>query len=258
VPSRGWGYTEERMAELLADNRVLFGDDHTAQPMRKLYLADKMDQVRRSILTYPARSSTHLIEHMLGRRNAFNNPKNLAMLEDLIALVAGDDAVVLDFFAGSGTTGHAVLALNARDGGTRQFILATNNENGICDDVTEPRLAAAITGQWGHGRTEPPLGGRLTRYQVTWLRDDTGAVDIAGLAGLAELHAGAPAAVSAHTAVAYGPQRSVFCWDGAGRRADAQRALARFHPRVPDGSRVLLIEPADVETLDSDHPTLAV
>lgn len=56
------------------------------------------------------------------------------------------DSYVLDFFAGSGTTGHAVLELNKEDGGNRKFILCTNNENNICEEVTYQRLSKVING----------------------------------------------------------------------------------------------------------------
>ncbi len=62
------------------------------------------------------------------------------MLKQIISLYPQDDITVLDFFAGSATTGHAVVALNAEDGGTRKFILCTNNENNICEEKTYPRL----------------------------------------------------------------------------------------------------------------------
>ena len=228
VPSRGWGYTQERMAELVADDRVLFGPDETAQPMRKLYLHEKMDQVRRTILEYPGRTSTHLLEHMLGKRNAFNNPKNLDMIADLIRLMAPKDAVVLDFFAGSGTTGHAVLALNAADGGTRQFILGTNNENNICDNVTVPRLRAAITGKWGNGTEHTPLGGQVVKLDTAPLRDEKGRVDIDALAGLVRLRSRGPVTVRANTVHSTGSQTPVFAWTGRGRVADAKRSWDRF------------------------------
>jgi adenine-specific DNA-methyltransferase len=54
--------------------------------------------------------------------------------------------IILDFFAGSGTTGHAVLELNKEDNGNRKFILCTNNENNICENITYPRLQTVITG----------------------------------------------------------------------------------------------------------------
>lgn len=56
------------------------------------------------------------------------------------------NSFILDFFAGSGTTGQAVLELNKKDGGHRRFALCTNNENNICTDVTYPRLRTVITG----------------------------------------------------------------------------------------------------------------
>ena len=57
-----------------------------------------------------------------------------------------ENSIILDFFAGSGTTAHAVLELNKEDGGNRRFILCTNNENGICENVTYPRIKTVITG----------------------------------------------------------------------------------------------------------------
>ena len=78
----------------------------------------------------------------------FPFPKSLYAVIDCIRAVIHDknDAKILDFFAGSGTTGHAVLELNAEDGGNRQFILCTKNENNICHDVTYPRIEKVIKG----------------------------------------------------------------------------------------------------------------
>ena len=81
----------------------------------------------------------------------FPYPKSLYAVKDCIDSIIHDkkSAVVLDFFAGSGTTGHAVLELNASDGGNRQFILCTNNENGIAENVTCPRIKKVIDGYGG-------------------------------------------------------------------------------------------------------------
>jgi len=73
----------------------------------------------------------------------FDYPKPLDIVETL-AKTQKSDALVLDFFAGSGTTGHAILKLNALDGGKRRFILCTNNENNICRDVTHERIKRVI------------------------------------------------------------------------------------------------------------------
>lgn len=78
----------------------------------------------------------------------FNSGKKpVKLLKQLINLSKKKDAIVLDFFAGSGTTGHAVLELNKEDGGNRKFILCTNNENSICEKVTYQRLKTVITGK---------------------------------------------------------------------------------------------------------------
>ena len=76
--------------------------------------------------------------------NIFNNPKPIKLLEFLIKFKTAKEIVILDFFAGSGTTGHAVMELNAEDNGNRRFILCTNNENNICRDVTYERIKRVI------------------------------------------------------------------------------------------------------------------
>lgn len=76
----------------------------------------------------------------------FNYAKSVFTVEDFIYLHPNKSAIVLDFFAGSGTTGHALLKLNAEDEGNRQFILCTNNENKIAEDVTYPRIKNVIDG----------------------------------------------------------------------------------------------------------------
>lgn len=75
---------------------------------------------------------------------AFDYPKPLSLLKKLVQICYSDSAIVLDCFAGSGTTGHAVMKLNAEDGGNRRFILCTNNENNICRDVTYERIKRVI------------------------------------------------------------------------------------------------------------------
>ena len=82
----------------------------------------------------------------LGR--SFPYPKSLFAVEDCISSIAKNNKnlVILDFFAGSGTTGHSVLKMNKRDGGNRQFILCTNNENQIAEQITYPRLKRVIEG----------------------------------------------------------------------------------------------------------------
>ena len=89
---------------------------------------------------------TNLLKNIIGE-NYFDFPKSLYAVLDFLKLTSKKDSTVLDFFAGSGTTGHAVLELNKKDGGNRKFILCTNNENnngnghgGIAETVCYPRI----------------------------------------------------------------------------------------------------------------------
>lgn len=77
-------------------------------------------------------------------KKVFDYPKPLSLLMYIIDIIQKESATILDFFAGSGTTGHAVMKLNAEDGGKRKFILCTNNENNICRDVTYERIKRVI------------------------------------------------------------------------------------------------------------------
>lgn len=79
------------------------------------------------------------LEKVLGEKDMFNNPKPLKLIQRCLE-ISNKEAIVLDFFAGSGTTGHAVMQLNKEDGGNRKYILCTNNENKICEEITYQRL----------------------------------------------------------------------------------------------------------------------
>ncbi len=114
---------------------------------------------------------TKLLETILGSKK-FEFPKSLYLILDILRLTAKEDSIILDFFAGSGTTGHAVLELNNEDGGNRQFILCTNNENnngngggGIAESVCYPRIKKVIEGYKDlTGKTVAGLGGNLQYY----------------------------------------------------------------------------------------------
>ena len=80
------------------------------------------------------------------KSSVFDYPKPTSLLKILMKIYNNKNAIVLDFFAGSGTTGQAVLELNKEDNGNRQFILCTNNENKICEEITYQRLKTITTG----------------------------------------------------------------------------------------------------------------
>jgi len=97
----------------------------------------------------------------------FQNPKSIELLKHLIGAYYKKDATVLDFFAGSGTTGQAVLELNKEDGGNRKFILCTNNQNNICEEITYNRLKTVITGIRPDGSVySEGLPANFTYYKI--------------------------------------------------------------------------------------------
>jgi adenine-specific DNA-methyltransferase len=115
---------------------------------------------------------TNLLKEILGD-SIFDYPKSLYLVLDVVKLMAKKDAIVLDFFAGSGTTGHAVLEANKIDGGNRKFIICTNNENnnggngGIADSVCYPRIKAIIKGYKNKkGEKVEGISSNLAYYQT--------------------------------------------------------------------------------------------
>ena len=106
-------------------------------------------------------------------KKLFNYPKPVRLIKYLIKLHPDKNAIVLDFMAGTGTTGQAVLDLNKEDGGNRQFILCTNNENNICTDVCYPRIKKVIGGYKNlKGEKVEGLGGNLKYFKTELLDVD--------------------------------------------------------------------------------------
>ncbi|MDE6427212.1 MAG: site-specific DNA-methyltransferase [Ruminococcus sp.] len=94
---------------------------------------------------YTTKGSNQIKEIFGGK--PFSYPKPLELIITIMQKVTKKNSIILDFFAGSGTTAQAVLELNQQDGGKRKFILCTNNENNICTDVTYPRINTVISGK---------------------------------------------------------------------------------------------------------------
>lgn len=151
VPKRGWVFpTPERFWEAYEDGRVVFGQDDTTSARIASYLFESDGQVMPSVFYSYAQTSAQEFDAMFGKR-VFDNPKNWRDLRRIISYLSGRDTIVLDYFAGSGSTGHAVLSLNRLDGGRRQFVLVEMGEHG--DSVLLPRLQkAAYTDEWDAGR----------------------------------------------------------------------------------------------------------
>ena len=146
-PSRGWRYDQARIAELIWESRVLWPDKPEGRPRVKVFLKDLKNRftgfssiVGDGVYT---RSGTREIEEIFGSR-VFEFPKSYELVQQLILQGCPNDGIVLDSFAGSGTTAHAVLALNKEDGGNRKFILVECED--YADTLTAERLRRAIDG----------------------------------------------------------------------------------------------------------------
>ena len=157
-------FSERKILDLYRENRLWFGKKGTAVPRLKKYLAEvKQGMVSSTVLDSSdvgsTQTATETLKAIMGGENPFPSPKPPGLIKRIVSLVAGKDDWVLDSFAGSGTTGHAVLQLNKEDGGKRRFVLV-EMEKEICRNVAAVRLSrAAAGGETGGGKPIAALGG---------------------------------------------------------------------------------------------------
>jgi adenine-specific DNA-methyltransferase len=145
----GWRYERARMSELIAEGRILFGQDHRQTASYKRYLHETAEQAIRPVFHQDRANASDMLAALLGN-DVFDYPKDAGVIGTWIkALMPGGDSVILDFFAGSGSTGHAVMDLNAADHGNRRYILVQLdepvNKDGYATiaDITRERLRRA-------------------------------------------------------------------------------------------------------------------
>ncbi|WP_052746151.1 site-specific DNA-methyltransferase [Sulfurovum lithotrophicum] len=154
IPAKGFRFPENTMRNMINNNDILFGKDETVLIKPKKRLLNAKD-VLRSMIYEDGRTSTKVFESMMGR-SVFDNPKSHFILSRLIGFVTKNDDIILDFFAGSGTTAHAVMDLNKEDGGNRKYILvqlpeATDEKSEAykagytkISDITKERIKRAM------------------------------------------------------------------------------------------------------------------
>jgi adenine-specific DNA-methyltransferase len=169
VPERGWGFaTPQEMERQIRIGLIEFREDETDPPIRKAHLLpipeemegtslksdendDQPDEEEAGLLVMPsviqkqAQVSVKLLRKIFEGRKVFPNPKDHEVLMRLIRYVTGPNDIILDSFAGSGSTGHAVLQLNKQDSSFRKFILV-EMENEVAVDITSERLRRVING----------------------------------------------------------------------------------------------------------------
>lgn len=171
-PAGGWRYAYDTMQRLLAEDRIYFGEDENKVPCRKRYLHETEYELPSSVFYRDGRGASKEVETILERKKPFNNPKDRNEIERILNF--RPNSIVLDFFAGSGTTMHAVSSLNAKDGGSRQCILCQASEADICRSVTLERNRRVMQGYTNaKGEEVPGLGGSLKFYRTAFVGQNT-------------------------------------------------------------------------------------
>lgn len=124
IPSRGWVWpTYERMKEEIDAGNIAFGEDETTIPSVRRNLFEKNDQVMRSVQFSYAQKASQDFAEIFDGKSIFQNPKSYLDMKKIVEYFSSGNDVVLDFFAGSGTTGHGVMLANADGSQRRRFIL---------------------------------------------------------------------------------------------------------------------------------------
>ena len=148
IITRQFEITKEEFNHLNSDNRISWGKNGDSVPRVKVFINEKRQVTPYSLLLDKGTTTegTKELNAILNDDYSRMRPKPTLLMRTLTQLASKTDSIVLDFFAGSGTTGQAVMELNQEDGGNRQFILCTNNENQIAEEVTYPRIKTVVTG----------------------------------------------------------------------------------------------------------------
>lgn len=143
-PLMGYRFPEETMRDLLAQEKILFGDDHEKIIELKVYAKDFLDKLP-SVIELDGRTAAYELRQLFpDRKKAFDNPKPTQLVDKILSYATRKDSLILDSFAGSGTTAHSVMNLNAKDDGQRRFILIEGED--YADELTRERIVRVQSG----------------------------------------------------------------------------------------------------------------
>ncbi len=149
APEKGWRWSKETIKNKIRTGEIIFNKDET-NIIRKIYLNSVEGRCPETIWfgkdIGTTREANSELKEIFDGKSPFDTPKPSKLLKRIMQIGGHKNSTILDFFAGSGTTLHATMQLNAEDGGHRQCILVTNNENGICENVTYERNKRVIQG----------------------------------------------------------------------------------------------------------------
>lgn len=172
---RCWLYTKDRYEDMRTDNRLWFGEEGNNMPRVKKFLSEvKQSITPMTVWHYSevghSQDATKELKDIFGGEARFTFPKSVKLIKRIVQLYSRRDSIVLDFFAGSGTTLHAVMQLNEEDEGKRQCILCQINEANICRGVTYERNRRVMQGyQDSKGKEVVGLGNSLKYYRTAFV-----------------------------------------------------------------------------------------
>ena len=171
---RSWMTSLEQINKWRKDNRIWFGKTGNNVPRMKIFL-NEVQQGLVPTTWWGIKFAGHNqdAKQELNRfdlKHTFDTPKPVKLIKRILQTASTKESIILDFMAGSGTTGQAVLELNKEDDGNRKFILCTNNENEICVNVCYPRVKKTIKGyKNSKGEKIKGLGGNLKYYTTKFI-----------------------------------------------------------------------------------------
>lgn len=166
---RSWLYTKERFEEMLADNRIYWGKDGNSIWAPKMFLSEvKQGVTPMTIWKYTevghSQDATKKLKEIFEGNAVFDYPKSVDLVKRCFELYTDKSSIILDSFAGSGTTAHAVLNLNKQDGGNRKFILVEMED--YAENITAERVRRVING-YGEGKNAVEgTGGSFSYYEL--------------------------------------------------------------------------------------------
>lgn len=166
-PSKGWRYDRNTMARLIAEDRILWPSTPSGRPRKKQFLSELTAEYTgySSIIgdSFFTRDGTNEQIQLFGKL-CFDFPKSSGIVQELIEQATDSNDIILDSFAGSGTTAHAVLNMNQKDGGNRKFILIE-----MCDyaeSITAERVKRVIQGYGSGKKAVKGTGGNFSYYEL--------------------------------------------------------------------------------------------
>jgi adenine-specific DNA-methyltransferase len=160
-----WRFSEEKYQELVEDNRIWFGHNNDGVPRYKRFLSD----VKQGTVPLTVWTHSEVGHNQYGKQELkkiffdsipFDTPKPPTLIERILQIATSPDSIILDSFAGSGTTAHAVLNLNKQDGGNRKFILIEMED--YAETITAERVKRVINGY----ADKPGTGGSFSYYEL--------------------------------------------------------------------------------------------